>query len=137
MKQAYVQHPNRYYSAIDARGKEIKIGDFFCYTAAAGRSAVMKFGKVTGIKEHTEEQPCKVQAITVDLWPADGLHEERIKNRQEIEWVKKEIAEGRYLADRFELQNNGKPITIGMTGRIMVLPPSLLPDKAYEILCTQ
>lgn len=41
---------------IDALKNEMKVGDYFCYAATAGRSASMHFGLITGLKEEDKVQ---------------------------------------------------------------------------------
>ena len=121
---------NRHFLHLDAMGNTIEVGRYIVYSAAAGRSAVTKFGRVTALipnKPATQSpkwetsQPAKIHAVTLDLWHDDGADAESHKNPDK-------------LVDTFDIQNHGRPITIGMIGRVLVIPPSCLRSDVRSLL---
>ena len=105
---------------VDIIGKPIQPGDFILYSAAAGRSAILKFGIVTDLSafkanDWTDrgDDTKYVAAITLDYWSGGRLYQE---------------------ADGYELQNNGKPVRLQFSERIYVLPLISIPSAAYKLL---
>lgn len=130
---------NRFYHPFDATDTALDVGDYFCYTTSAGRSAVMKWGKVVKFKParagEWEEKPCAIQAITVDQWPCEGLPQQRVDEitTDSSPWAENRRKEG-ILSDRFELQKKGGLTTIHMTARCLRIPSSLVPLAALSLI---
>lgn len=100
----------------DISGAEIHVGDYIVYAALWNRSATLKYGRVVSQGSRSDgwkgtETPT-VRAITVDRHWRYG--EEK----------------------RWELQNNGKPISLGFLDRLLVVPETLVPAGARSALAS-
>lgn len=92
----------------DLADQPIAVGDYVVYSAAAGRSAVMKMGQVVALgkrKGHEYRQPGwervdtvhpTLKVVSVDAWRGDSS------------W-------------RNALQNKGRPVTLGFLDRVLVV----------------
>lgn len=84
----------------DLAGQEIKEGSYIVYAALWSRSPVLKFGKVVSLSSrdpsyYQKESTPTIKAITVDrFWGNKG---------------------------KFELQKEGKPVTLGFLDRLLVV----------------
>ncbi len=87
-------------------------GDYIVYSALWSRSAVLKFGIVTELTTRKEDKDTLViKVITVDrITKWDGTNTYKV----------------------WELQNNGKPVTLGFLDRLMTVP--MLPDELEVLL---
>lgn len=81
----------------DLAGQDMAVGDYIVYSAAAGRAGVMKLGQIVELSERrdtwTNKHAAVVKAVTIDQWRT---------------WSG-------------GLQNKGKPVTLGMFERILVV----------------
>ena len=95
----------------DVAGQDIAIGDYVVYSAAAGRSAVLKMGRVTELAVRkgswTEKTTPTLRVVSVDAWK-----------------------DGHGCRDFGALQNKGKPVTLGMLDRVLVV--TLVPALAAK-----
>lgn len=88
----------------DLAGQDISVGDYVVYSAAAGRSAALKMGRVSGLGSRKDgwrdDAPLipTLKVVSIDAWK-DGFG-----------W-----------RDFGALQNKGKPITLGMLDRVLVV----------------
>lgn len=83
---------------VDMAGQEMKAGDYIVYSAAAGRAGVMKMGRIVELAQRKDRwRPGKtypvVKAVSVDQWRS---------------WSG-------------GLQNGGRPVTLGLFDRILVV----------------
>lgn len=89
---------NREISHIDMLGQRINIGDWVVYGAGSGDSSVIKLCRVTNLvapavdAKYDVNKPAKIQGISLHCWGA-----------------------------RFEIQNNGYPVTLGLLSRVVVI----------------
>lgn len=92
---------------------EIRVGDFFVYSALAGRSACLKIGVVTRLEEReasyytAHEKKKTIRAVTAE------------KN-----WGK----------ENWDLQKNGKEVTLGELDRVVVVDSLLVPEEVRKLL---
>ena len=97
---------------VDISGNEIKVGSYIAYAALWDRSATLKFGKVTELAVRKpryggmDPEVNTLRAVTVD----------------------------RGWNNVWEVQNKGKPITLGFTDRLIVIPESLVQKEALDLL---
>ncbi len=98
----------------DIAGEEIKVGDFIVYTALAGRSAVMRFGRVVDLKERDASL----------YGPKDKIPTLRVITA-EASWSQK---------GRWNLQKKGGVVTLGFLDRLLVVNGDVLPRGAWEVL---
>ena len=95
----------------DLAGNDIRVGDYVAYAALWSRSAVLKFGIVVALKERGNTGTIGV--ITVDRsWMWGATPPRRI----------------------WELQNNGREITLGFTDRCIVVSGSSVPNEVLGLL---
>lgn len=103
----------------DLTGTPLRVGDYFAYAAAAGRSAVLKLGRVTELRENGS-----LKALTVDFWPG-----------QEAFWwdMRLNIYDPE-AGGRWELQYNGRGVTLSQLHRLLVIPAERVPAAARVLL---
>jgi hypothetical protein len=94
---------------VDVTDRELKVDDLIVYSAADGRSSVLRFGIIVALRpakvgRYGNETTAKCQAIAVRNWFGDG----------------------------WEILNNGSPITLDFSERIMVV--NRVPDGVAEML---
>lgn len=95
-------------SFVDVGGNDIKVGDYFVYAALLGRSAVLKYGRVTDLIENrTVFGRGRVLAITVEYSP---------------------------FTNTFCLQKEGKPIPLHFPNRMCIIPLGIIPVEVYMLL---
>ena len=94
----------------DICGVHLAVGDYIIYAANGGRSAILKFGRITkltysgGGGARNGYADCAVQAVTVDDWGND------------------------------KLQNNGKPVTLTFMSRIVQIDQGQVPKQFLQPL---
>lgn len=111
---------------VDIAGQPIQVGALICYAALWSRSATLRYGRVTelqtrkaksyGTLEDQEDKP------TLRVFAIDRVHK---LVKVEGGWTSKE---------RWEILNNGKPITLGFLDRLLVVPEILIPPQALKLL---
>lgn len=101
----------------DVTATPINAGDFIIYAASAGRSAILKFGVVTSLgtrkEPYSDDLEKCVNAITLDYWASGNLYTED---------------------GGFCLQNNGKPVRLTFSERIIVIPAERIPEHAMRLV---
>jgi hypothetical protein len=104
----------------------VQPGDHLVYAALGGRSALLKCGIAIRVQAgksgmYGEQPGPRLLAITLDLWPDYPV----------IDPVTRKTA-GR--ADRWDLQNNGKPVTLSFPSRVLVVNPNQIPPEPRQLL---
>jgi hypothetical protein len=108
----------------DALGRDIKVGDYVCYSAMLSQSCKMKFGKVTELKSrpnrwtHVDERP--------------ELPTLRVKTALDSHYWEKGTY--KFHEGAWHLQADGKPITIDKLENVVVLRREDMPQAALELL---
>lgn len=97
---------------VDISGNEIKVGSYIAYAALWDRSATMKFGKVTELCERKPRY--------------GGL--EKVTNTLRV------VSVDRSWKNVWELQNNGKVITLSFLDRLIVIPENFVHPDALKLL---
>ena len=107
---------------LDLAGHEIKPGDFIVYAALAGRSATMKYGRITKLafrekswKTRDGGEHPTVRAVTADRHQRWLPHSDT------------------YI-EEWQVQNKGKEITLGYLEQLLVIPEALVPAEALNEL---
>lgn len=99
----------------DITGRAIAVGDWVVYSASGGRSALLKFGRVsvlgtskTSGKWYAEDDDKYIGVVSLDYW---GGH-----------------------LDRWNVQNNGKPVRLAISERVLIVPAENVPERARKLL---
>lgn len=99
----------------DLAGKQIEVGSFVVYAALWDRSAVLKYGIVSSLKERKDAW----RPQTRDYGPIPTVGIVSVDRGWEHQW---------------ELQNDGKEITLGFVDRCLVVPTFAVPTDAMHLL---
>ncbi len=102
---------------LDVTKRQIKPGDFVVYTSTQGRSAVLKFGRVTQLAER------------------DGAYvgkEERTKFP-----TLRLVTVSRHWSQGWRLQKNGGEVTVDRLEQVMVITHEQVPVEARPLLKTE
>jgi len=105
----------------DLANKEIKVGDFIIYSALCCRSSVLKYGRVVelGIRKDTYDEK-NLGWPTLKVISADRMNYwNREKEEDESKW---------------EIQANGRIITLGFVNRCLVIPIECVPVEVQNLL---
>lgn len=107
----------------DFLGEPIKEGDFIAYTALWDRSPILKFGVVVRLKERENTQDYesgkRVSAATIGIISADRVTWNGFKRLDKYVW---------------ELQKDGKEITLGFCDRCIVVERRRVPVDVRDLL---
>lgn len=95
----------------DLACREISVGDCIVYSALLSRSAVLKYGVVKSLETRK------------DGWSSDKLTP-----------TLRVVTVDRSYTDNWQLQNNGKPVTLGFLDRLLVIQPEMLPEAVRDLL---
>lgn len=102
---------------FDIANNEIKPGDFVIYSALWDRSATLKYGIVTRLaKRGSSRYLLESEKYTVRVLSVDR------------NWS------GKTKITTWELQKKGKEVTLGFLDRMLVVPSTLVPIQAKEVL---
>lgn len=99
---------------VDITGREIKPGDWIVYSASGGRSALLKFGRVATLgtgkpaSYYAKDNDKYIGVVSLDYW--DGH------------------------LDRWNVQNNGKPVRLTISERVLIVPAENVPERARKLL---
>jgi len=99
----------------DLAGKKIKRGDYIVYAALWSRSAVLKYGVVSSLKER-------------EVWSQ--------RENNSVVGTLGVISVDRTWDGKWELQNHGKEITLGFLDRCLVVNANSVPREAVSLLAS-
>lgn len=98
---------------IDLLGQELAVGDYVIYAALWDRSATLKIGRITQLKTRAESKYIEDGKII----PTVGV-----------------VSIDRSWSNEWEIQNNGKELTLGFLNRLTKVDPNTIPAHLRTML---
>lgn len=102
----------------DSTGREIRVGDYICYSAMRSQSCKLKFGKVLATPVR---KPFYSDKEVPTLRVSTAMESHHWKN-------------GKFIENEWHLQKDGKSVTLDKLENVLVIPASILPAPLLTLL---